>query len=253
MKKIIITTIILLFISIFILFMRNEQLQDSTDAIMQRAFNVTGAQIVSSEVYFRGKLDEVSFQGEDMRQQLSKDIISDSGGDVLNVLPVFQSIDNDISSGTETGYIINEDQRIHISILRDVQGNTADCYRLLVSLVNTSQRQETAESVAKIINVLKNYGVEPEVNISITGCLEGNLPENEVEELCSRVFDSISADKVEGINEDGLISVSAFSPSINDTIRVNGRRVNVNLASRYNSYEGKTYIWLATPVITTEY
>lgn len=253
MKKIIFTTIILLFISIFILFMRNNQPGDSTAAIMQKAFKVTGAQIVSSEVYLRGKLDDVSFHREDMRQQLSKEIISGSGGDVLHVLPVFQSIDNDISSGTETGYIINEDQRIHISILRDVQGSTANGYRLFVSLVDTSRRQEVAESAAKITNALKYYGVEPEVNISITGCLEGNLPEKEVEELCNRVFDSISADKVEGINDDGMISVSAFSPSIRDTIRVNGRRVNINLASRYNSYEGKTYIWLATPVITTEY
>ena len=253
MKKIIITTIILLFISIFILFIRNEQPGDSTTAIMQRAFKATGAQIVSSEVYLRCKLDEVSFRGEDMRQQLSKEIISASGGDALNILPVFQSIDNDISSGTETGYIINEDQRIHISILRDVQGNTADGYGLFASLVDTSRHQVAAESVARITNALKNYGVEPEINISITGCLEGNLLEKEVEELCSKVFDSISADKVEGINDDGLISVSAFSPSIRDTIRVNGRRVNVNLATRYNSYEGKTYIWLATPVITTEY
>lgn len=253
MKKFVFITIILLFISIFILFMHNEQPEDSTAAIMQRAFEVTGAEIVSSEVYLRGTLEEESFRGEDMRQQLSKEIISGSGGDISRVLPVFQTIDNDISSGTETGYIINDDQRIHISILKDVEASPANDYRLSVSLVNTSHRLDGAESILRITNALKHYDVEPEVNISITGCLKGNLPEKEVEELCNRVFDSINADKVEGINEDGLISVSAFSPSISDTIRVNGRRVNVNLASRYNSYEGKTYIWLATPVITTEY
>lgn len=253
MKKFVSITIILLFISIFILFMHNEQPEDSTAAIMQRAFEVTGADIVSSEVYLRGILEEESFREEDMRQQLSKEMISGCGGDISRVLPVFQTIDNDISSGTETGYIINEDQRIHISILKDVEKNPANDYRLSVSLVNTSRWQKAARSAEEITNVLKYYDVEPEVNISITGCLEGHLPDKEVEELCSRVFGSINADKVEGISEDGLISVSAFSPSISDTIRVNGRRVNVNLASRYNSYEGKTYIWLATPVITTEY
>jgi len=34
---------------------------------------------------------------------------------------------------------------------------------------------------------------------------------------------------------------------------VNGKKVNMNLAIRYNSYEDRTYIWLATPVITVEY
>lgn len=253
MKKYIFITIILLVISIFILFMQKLQPEDVTAAIMHRAFETTGAEIVSTEVYFRGELALESFQEEDMRQRLSKEIISGSGGDISHILPIFQSIDNDISTGTETGYIIDEDRKIHVSILKDVQGDPVDGYRLSVSLVDTSGNQAAARSAAKIIDILKSHGLEPEVNISITGSLEGQLLEKEVEELCSRVFDSISADKVEGINDDGLISISAFSPSIKEAIKVNGRRVNVNLASRYNSFEGKTYIWLATPVITTEY
>ncbi len=253
MKKYIFITIILLVISIFILFMQKLQPEDATAAIMQKAFETTGAEIVSTEVYFRGELAPESFQEENLRQRLSKEIISSFGGDVSGILPLFQSIDNDISTGTETGYIIDEDRRVHISILKDVQGDPADGYRLSASLVDTSGDQTAAGYAAKITDILKSHGMEPEVNISITGSLEGQLMEKEVEELCGRVFDSISADKVEGINDDGLLSISAFSPSIREAVRVNGRRVNVNLASRYNSFEGKTYIWLATPVITTEY
>jgi len=252
-KKFVFITITLLVISIFILFMQKLQPEDTTAAIIHKAFEATGAEIVSTEVYFRGELASGSFREEDMRQRLSKEIISGSGGDVSKIPPLFQSIDNDISTGTETGYIIDEDRRIHISILMDVQGDPADGYRLSVSLVDTSGNQAAARSAAKIADILKNYGIEPEVNISITGSLEGQLMEKELEELYGKAFDSISADRVEGINDDGLISVSAFSPSIREAVRVNGRRVNVNMASRYNSFEGKTYIWLATPVITTEY
>lgn len=253
MKKYIFITIILLVISIFILFMQKLQPEDATAAIMQRAFEATGAEIVSTEVYFRGKLDPESYQDEDMRQWLSKEIISGSGGNVADILPIFQSIDNDISAGTETGYIIDEDRRIHISILKDVQGDPEGGYSLSVSLVDTSGDQTASRYAARITDILRHHDMEPEVSISITGSLEGQLLEKEVEKLCGRVFDSISADKVEGINDDGLISISAFSPSIKEAVRVNGRRVNVNLASRYNSFEGKTYIWLATPVIMTEY
>lgn len=253
MKNFVFITIILLVISIFILFMQKFQPEDATAAIIYRAFETTGAKIVSSEVYFRGELTAGTFREEDMRRRLSKEIISGSGGDVSDVLPVFQSIENDISTGTETGYIIDEDRRIHISVLKDVSGSPADAYRLSISLVDTSGSRAAAGFAARITDILKNYGVEPEVNISITGSLEGQLLERDVEELCGRVFDSISADKVEGINDNGLISISAFSPSIAEAVRVNGRRVNVNMASRYNSFEGKTYIWLATPVIMTEY
>lgn len=83
--------------------------------------------------------------------------------------------------------------------------------------------------------------------------MDGKLNDNELETVCERIFKSAGADKVEGMRDGGLVSVSAFSPVIDEAVRVNGKRINLNVAVRYNSYEGKTYIWLATPVITTEY
>lgn len=253
MKKFFCITITLLFISIFILFMQRTRTEDSTAVILQKAFDVTGAEIVCSEVYIRGKTVDESLNEDSMRQLIAKEIISGSGGDVLEALPVFQSIDNDIVKGTETQYIIDDEHSIYISIVRDVQEYIPGEYNISVRIADTSGRQAPPAFVTGITDILRSYGVEPEVNISITGCIKEHLSESEVEQLCSRVFKSISADKVEGISDDGLISVSAFSPSIREAIRFNGKRVNVNLASRYNSYEGKTYIWLATPVIMTEY
>jgi hypothetical protein len=59
--------------------------------------------------------------------------------------------------------------------------------------------------------------------------------------------------EVEGIRDGSLISLSAYSPLLKDSIKVRGKRVNINLAARYSAFEDKTYIWLASPVITTEY
>jgi len=233
--------------------MQRTQTEDSTAVILQKAFEVTGAEILCSEVYIRGKTAEEDFNEDSARQRIAKEIISGSGGNELETLPVFQTIDNDIIKGTETQYIIDDERSIYISIVRDVREDLPGEYNISVRLADTSGRQIAPSFVTGITEVLRNYGVEPEVNISITGCIKEHLSEPEVEQLFSRVFESISADRVEGINDEGLISVSAFSPSIREAIRVNGRRVNVNLASRYNSYEGKTYIWLATPVIMTEY
>ena len=250
---IVIITILVLAFSIFVLFMQTNIKEASTAEVIKNAFEITGADIVSSEVYIHGTVAAENLAYEDGCERLSTDIILGCGGDAANTVPVFNSIDTDISCGTETNYIIDDNRRILISILRDMLKSAHEAYYLTISLVDVSPEPALSESIAGIDRVLEKYNVAHEANISLVGSLNGQMEDWELENLCSRVFESIRADRVEGIKDDGLISVSAFSPVIKDAISVDGKRVNVNLASRYNSYEGKTYIWLATPVITTEY
>lgn len=248
-----ITTIFILVVSIFFIIIQSDRNNISIAAVIQKAFDATDAVIASSEIYIRGRLAVKNFESANERQQLLDDIITGAGGDISDVKPVFSSIDNDSSFGAETDYIINDNSSIHISILKSKQEELAENYQVSISLTDTSQQPEMTTAVAGLKDALKKYKISPVVNICITGSLNGNLKDSELEAICKKVFDSVGAEKVEGMRDNGLISVSAFSPSISNVVRVNGKRVNLNIAVRYNSYEGKTYIWLATPVITTEY
>ncbi len=254
MKNFAIITILVLVFSIFVLFMQTNLPEDSTAEVIQRAFEITGADIVSSEIYIRGTVRSENLVYKDACEKLSTDIILGCGGDTEKTLPVYNIIETDISSGTETNYIIDDNRKISISILKDLEQKAAKGdYYLSISLVDMSPQPELAKSIEGIEYALEYYNVAHETNISITGSLNGQMENLEIEELYNRVFESINASRVEGMNGGGLISVSAFSPVIKDSIRVDGKRMNVNMASRYNSYEERTYIWLATPVITTEY
>lgn len=255
MKKFTFVAIVfILVVSIFIILIQEHKTENATGAILQKAFDATGAKLVSSEIYMRGKLEAENFEYADDRQELLCDIITGAGGDIANLKPVFSFIDNDSSYGTETDYIINDNSSIHISILKSRHQEPAEVYHVSISLTNTSQQPEMAALAAGIKTALKNrYNMKPTLNMCIIGSLDGNLKDSDLENICARIFKSAGADKIEGMRDKGLISVSAFSPSINEAVRVNGKQVNLNVAVRYNSYEGKTYIWLATPVITTEY
>lgn len=245
--------VFILVVSIFIIIIQSNEHENSTVAVIQKAFDTTGAEVVSSEIYMRAGLEAGSCESADERQQLLSDIITGAGGDAAELKPVFYSIDNDGSFGTETDYIINDNISIYIGILKNRQEGTAEDFQVSVTLTNTSQQPEIEASIAGLKAALKRYDINPSVNICITGSLDGNLKDSELEVICAEVFESTGANKVEGMKDKGLISISAFSPSINGAVRVNGKQVNLNMAMRYNSYEGKTYIWLATPVITTEY
>lgn len=245
--------IFILVISIFFISIQKVQQEYSAAAVMNTAFKVTGASAVSCEVFIRCDLSSADFEKEDIRRQLLCDLISGAGGNPAGKEPFFSNIDNDMSFGTQTDYIISEYDSIHTSILKDRQAKTPDLFRLTAIYDDTSGSFDTAKVVKGLDDVFAKYVDDPAVNISITGSLDGRLDEEDLDRLYDKVFETIGAYEVEGIDEAGLVSVSAFSPSIRDAVRVNGRRININMAARYNSYEGKTYIWLATPVITTEY
>ncbi len=53
--------------------------------------------------------------------------------------------------------------------------------------------------------------------------------------------------------EDDILSFSIFTPYIEEYIYTGSRKMNLNIAIRFNEYEDKTYIWIGTPIITIGY
>ncbi len=248
-----IATVFILVVSIFFILIQTHQIKHSTANIIQTAFYTTGAKVVTSEIYLRGRLRVEVCDNVQKRRSLLTGIIQNAGGNVDAVKPVFSETDTDSGIGTQIDYIINDDISIHTSVFLEKTGSSSKDGWMTVSLVNTSQRQKLEEAAAKLETEVKKYCKSTSVNICVTGSMEGTLDGREVDSICGRILESAGASKVEGLKDEGLVSISAFSPSIGSNVKVDGKRINLNVAVRYNSYEGKTYIWLASPVITTEY
>lgn len=87
----------------------------------------------------------------------------------------------------------------------------------------------------------------------IIGTYEGKLSEKMIEEKTLAALRAIDAKKVEGMENDEMLSVSAFSNSVDSYIMSRERRINVQVAVRFSSYDNKTYIWIGTPLIPMEY
>ncbi len=241
----------ILVISIFIVMIRQDKPYSQTAHAVERVFAETGAIAVSSEVYVRGTTGRKVLDENDVRSLL-EDMVNGTGAKYSGDIPVFNTIDNDYAEGVEINYIIDEYKSIQLSVANETNKDPGDT-SIAVSFLDTSRKPSVRSNAAAVAGSLEKRGIEYEINISLTGSVDGKMEKAEIEDLYMRAFGSIGADSVEGIDDNGLVSVSAFSPSIGDAISVNGKKVNINMAARYNSYEDKTYIWLAAPVITTEY
>ncbi len=123
---------------------------------------------------------------------------------------------------------------------------------LVIDLI--SNKTDGIESVKMDLeHIYDELNSDIEVTTCIVGTYEGKLSDKEKYDKISKFLNSIGGNKIEGMLNESLISVSAYSPNIDRFIYTGNKKMNLNIAMRYNEYEDKTYLWIGTPIITTGY
>ncbi|MGI6284262.1 YwmB family TATA-box binding protein [Neomoorella humiferrea] len=125
-------------------------------------------------------------------------------------------------------------------------------------LINVSGRPREGEReihawLAKMRAAFSPWQAEPRLTYTMTGFVPGRLASTERERRAEKILKTLEAQKVEGIEDGELLSVSAYTSRLPDFLEVAGRKVNVNVALRYHAVEGKTYIYLGCPLLGGEY
>lgn len=246
---IIIITFFVLIISIFLI--KIQEVSYPPEKVLADAFKSSGAERVSSELYLQGKISGTDKTVDNFGKGLIQDVLASLGAGGTN--PDYKKTESNDSEGIELDCSAGGGKNMHISFVAGKAGGNSEGSYVAVSLVDTSRSPDLQEERVILEKTLNAHGIKPKFNSCITGCFDGKKDSKALNEACARIFAEAGARKVEGIREGSLISVSAFSSAIRESVNDNGNKVNLNLAIRYNSYEDKTYLWLATPVITTEY
>ncbi len=258
MKKSKITSvfILILFTVLFtISILENKQGVNKTTEIpettLQRSFDASGAKIVSSEIYFWSRLNNTNI-GLDNLKKLTSDLLANLGISSSNLLSKSYN-KNDLIQKVELRGITDREKIADIKIqLGKDKSESKESY-ISVSVSEDLSNTGLVEIRNAVVKVFTDNNLVPKINSCMTGYYNGKLEQNQLEDISRKVLGEVKAVNVEGIRENNLISVSAYSPLIKESVKVKGSKINLNLAIRYNSNENKTYIWLATPLIITEY
>ncbi len=112
---------------------------------------------------------------------------------------------------------------------------------------NIMKVKEEVEDIFKILNL------DLKTNISITGSYHGKINYDEEKLIAFDIMKKMNATILEDYITDKVYSVVGYTKRINEYIYSEKQKININLALRYNEYENKTYLYLATPLITVEY
>jgi hypothetical protein len=240
--------LVLLFCSIY--YFKIHVKSEIPEITLYKSFESCGANVVNSEIYFWADLDSSYKNLEDIKL-LTGNISNDLG--IVNDEAYSKTInENDNVQGIEISG--NDKNKSHVSIRAQLLKGKKEAERSIsISITDGLAVKSLLDKRVKVIKVLDKFNIKPRVNSCVTGNFSGKLTDEQMNKVCQNIFAATHAKKVEGIRNENLISVSAYTPLIDDSIKVNKKNVNLNLAVRYNSYEDKTYIWLATPVISIEY
>lgn len=213
-----------------------------------KPFESLKTDIKSSEVYFCCKMTEKDLNNGN----LASEIIKAMENEVTKIF--ISKTENTIEykkCELKGSLIDNSEIRIDFRINNNKE-NPEEKY-VSLNIVNKGSYSAVEKIIDKINMVFENRKIQPDVNVCLTGVQSGKKSKTAMNDLCQKALKEVKAAKIEGMDDGRTISISAYSPIIEDWINVNGNKINLNIAARYNNNENKTYFWLATPIITTEY
>ncbi len=92
-----------------------------------------------------------------------------------------------------------------------------------------------------------------QITVIVTGHYDGQLAEKDMNEKMDYIMSYLNASYHKNEMYDDLFTATGYTEKISEYIKLGSEKINVDLAMRYSESDGKTYIWLGSPVITTDY
>lgn len=133
----------------------------------------------------------------------------------------------------------------------DQNGVPAQTY-LLVVCRDTSTAALSA-AVQQLTATLQPYAPEGQLSYYLSGQLAAKKNNREMEQMAKKALSAVRGTIVEGMQDEQLISYTAYTPLVERYKTIDGDRINVNVAVRYDDYLEKTVVWAGFPLIHDPY
>lgn len=262
MKKIIIFAIILFLL--IPIFPKAEETMGEWDVLEDILYDLEGKPS-EGDMVFNGilkkhfmKEDEITSLGEQMvkrlglvGEEIDAFILQDEGkGESYAKMVIFEE---DFSQINYDGYDSNGNQiSINLNSYINEEINLEET-SLSISIVKDDDFFEINDIIEKIESIYEDFECERDLTSCLIGRVKGKYPKEDFLNKFEKVLKRIDGNIVEEFSDEELSSYTIYSPLIEDYLTINKKKININLSIRYNNEEDYTYLWIATPIITTGY
>lgn len=134
-----------------------------------------------------------------------------------------------------------------------VGSNTLSTYLMLKISINKQGKNQINQYSHYLQKSLKALNIEPAITTSIKGIMKKKMDHNEQLAFLKAMIQNLGGKVTEGLNEDKVISLSGFTEKLTQYIISKDKKVNVQIASRYDSVNQQTVITIGNPIINMSY
>lgn len=143
-------------------------------------------------------------------------------------------------------------RHINISVQSLKNGAKRETYMLIDEYLINGYDNALKEKLL-INSTYKVLKLKPKTAVCFVGTFKGKLNKEKNSSIVKLVLEKLNARKIEGMEDESIMSVSAYTDRLKEYIKLGSEKINLNVAIRYSSFDDKTYLWVATPIIAIEY
>ena len=214
---------------------------------MASSLNSVGADVFSTSINALGKLDEKL--GKPEMEFIVESLEIDLGLDKDSL-----DINKDYSDNLLRMLARGEDSEGSIVTIKVDSDLTEESHKennLMIEIFHDGilDIEKTENKIQGLYSKLKS---KAQINTCMVGTSDEKLSDEKGVEIEKKVLNSFGAHLVKGTGWGAKNYIYAYSPIVDNSIRIGREEVNINFAYRYSPEERKTYMWIATPIITAE-
>ncbi|MCR2044707.1 YwmB family TATA-box binding protein [Anaerosalibacter massiliensis] len=247
--------------------------------------NITFLGIIISLVLTNFSFSQDNLQGYNYQENILMDSIENMGADFIELDIHCSGKYKDEFISKEEIVLLGEELGEKLGILEDITGEiiekegfiqynaknstedlidiTISSYRLknkdegettiFVNLVKREKNGQINDIMENTQDIFAQYGIQAEITTCIVGGFKGKLDRSDINKKIIKAIKRVNGVIVDNYDEENLVSITAYTPIFKNYIYSGNKKMNYNLAIRYNEYEDKTCVWIGTPIITISY
>lgn len=256
----VILSIGLIFILAFINFAYAEKTNLKDEELFIKAFEATEADFSTLNINYNGTILEL-YKDEEQLNSMMEYIIKELGLTKIEINPVNENGEyfNTHTEAFDSSQLVmygkdKYDNSITVILYSyfDKEKNSGET-SIVTDIIQNRDYMVTGEIIRKVGYLYRTYDIKAEITYCIIGAFDAKLNEDNMIIKIMKVLSMTEGKRIEGLIEDDLISISAYSPDLDRTIYTGNKKMNLNIALSYNEYEGKTYIIMGYPIIAIGY
>ncbi len=124
---------------------------------------------------------------------------------------------------------------------------------LSINIIKNDDFFRINDIMDKVESIYHKYDSIMDSTTCLIGTIKGQQPREELSKKIKKIIKDLKGNIIGEYTDDMILSFTAYTPLLKNSLTMKKEKINLNLATRYNEHEDTSYIWIGTPIITIGY